>query len=77
MTLRLEFITETGAARRYRTAAGREFWIPRSCVTRTLKFSNGVHEIDLEDWKAKDLGLLDSGPQEAPRPSHFGPRTSP
>lgn len=57
MTIRLELVKETDSARLYRTKDGREFWLPRSIINRTLKWPNGVHEVDIPDWKAKELEL--------------------
>lgn len=56
MKLRYFFLRETEAARLYRNAAGREFWIPRSVINRTLKHPPKelaippIHEMEIEDW---------------------------
>lgn len=59
MTINLEFIRETDAARLYRTRDGRQFWLPRSIINHTTKYpphdGKTIHEIDLPDWKAREL----------------------
>ncbi len=50
MIIRLNFIHETDKARLYEDKEHEEFWIPRSVVSSTTKFPNGVHELNIEDW---------------------------
>lgn len=55
MTLTLNFIRETAAARLYAKADGSQQWIPRSVCQRTLKWPGKdghppVHQVDVEDW---------------------------
>lgn len=57
MTVTLQLIRETELARLYRTDDGREFWIARDIVERTLKYPDGRHVFELPDWKAKELNL--------------------
>jgi hypothetical protein len=61
MNIKLEFIKESGSAeaRLYRFKDGRELWIPRSVVTKCLKWPQTdltippVHELSIEDWWAE------------------------
>lgn len=62
MTLNLYFVRETPLARLYRFRSGREVWLPRAIINRTTKFpakdgEQAVHQIELPDWKGKELGL--------------------
>ena len=54
MTIRLEFVAETDAARLYRMRDGTQLWIPRSVVPSTTKFppqdGKRIHELVIEDW---------------------------
>lgn len=62
MTFTFKFIEESPRARCYESKKIGRFWIPRSVVKRTLKFpEEGVHEIDIPDWKAEELGLTKEG----------------
>ena len=61
MTLRLYFITETEKARLYarkpkeQAAPSDRVWIPKAQCLSTLRFPNGLHEIEVSDafaeWK--------------------------
>jgi len=60
-----KFIEETTRARCYESKKIGRFWIPRSVVTKTLKFTQtGLHEIDIPDWKAEELGLTKDGEKD-------------
>lgn len=56
MTIRLNFIRETPAARLYEDKDGAQYWIPRSVVNSTTKFPQEdlgkpvVHELILQEW---------------------------
>jgi hypothetical protein len=50
LTLNLKFIRETELAREYENSKGRRQWIPKSVCKKTLKWTNGIHEVEIEDW---------------------------
>lgn len=62
MTINLEFVRETDLARLYRRKDGQEIWLPRSIINHTTKWPPNkegqiIHEIEVPDWKAKELEL--------------------
>ncbi len=62
MAFRLEWVEETERAVKYRMKDGSTFWLPRSLINRRTKFPAArpnpiVHEVDIPEWKAKELGL--------------------
>ena len=52
MNIRLLYLRDSnsGLARQYETSSGERFWIPRSVITKCLRFGNGVHDLTIEDW---------------------------
>jgi hypothetical protein len=56
-----KFIEETPLARHYESKKIGRFWIPRTIVKHTTKHPEGMHEIDLPEWKATELGLMKAG----------------
>lgn len=61
MTFVFKFIRETDAAREYESKKIGRFWLPRSIVSRTLKHPEGLHEIEIPEWKSDELGLTQAG----------------
>jgi hypothetical protein len=58
MKLTLKFIreSESGAARLYESKDGKQHWIGRSLIERCLKWPSGLHEIEIPEWKAREMG---------------------
>jgi len=61
VTFNFKFIEETPRARCYESKKIGRFWIPRSIVKKTLKFADGVHEVEVPDWFAEEKGLTKEG----------------
>jgi hypothetical protein len=55
MKISLKFIRETAAARFYQDKGKAGFWIPKSVITHTTKYTPkdgqpAVHDLTIEDW---------------------------